>query len=700
MSGNPFPVAEPPGEGRLPEPVRILVVDDHPENVLALTTVLESPDRVIVSAQSGREALRELLKTDFALVLLDVNMPGMDGFETAQLIRGRPASSHTPIIFVTAHHDEVFASRSYALGAVDYISAPVQPDVLRAKVGVFVELFRKTQENRYQGELLRQAEFLLRLQAEERLRQADERLRLIVDSLDDYAIFSLDLQGRIATWNAGAERLFGHPDSRAVGAPAGKLLLADDEPGADAAEAGFSEPGVSGGRRDLNAWFERADGQRFFGEAVVTAMHGSGDRLVGLSCVVHDITDRKRAEQALRRKADELTEANRLKDEFLAVLSHELRTPLNAILGWTQVLQRDGLDPALARQALDAIGRNGQMQLALINDILDVSRFVTGKIRLTASRVDLRAVARAAAETVAHAAAAKRIRFEFALGEAPLDVMGDPERLQQAMWNLVSNAVKFTPEGGRVTLEGRQDTQAVSVSVRDNGIGIRADFLPYVFDRFRQADSSTVRAHGGLGLGLAIVRHLVELHGGVAVAESAGEGQGAALTLRFPRCDASTVPLAETTLDGPATPAVVAADDPPSPTRYHLPRLRCLVVDDDLDARMTLKAVLEYAGVMVTVAESAAAAIELVADCDLLVADLGMPGEDGYSLIRRIRHLPQEQGGRVPAIAVTAYASEKDRDRALSEGFDRHLAKPVDQLRLVETIDGLLRESTAYWGPE
>jgi PAS domain S-box-containing protein len=677
-------------EMRRAQPVRILVVDDRPENLVALGTILEGPDRLLVAVRSGREALRELLRQEFALILLDVNMPDMTGFETADLIRKRPASAHTPIIFLTAQHDEGLAARSYQMGAVDYISTPVNGNILRAKAAVFVELFKKTEENRRQAERLRRVEARLRRRAEERLREADERLRLVVESVIDYAIFSLDEGGRIATWNAGAVRLFGFTEREAVGSDCA-ILFPEEARG----EPRHWLRARAEGRTEVDAWFERKGGARFFGRGVVTAMRGPDGEIQGYSKVVHDATERKQAEEALARQAEQLQEANRLKDEFLAVLSHELRTPLNAIIGWTQMLRRDRLDAATARQALDAIARNGEAQLGLINDILDVSRFVAGKTRLNLGAVDVRAAVRAAVDTGAVAAGAKGVELRVDLGEEALVVNGDADRLQQVVWNLVSNAVKFTPTGGHVVVAARRTAgDKVLVSVADDGAGIPASFVPHVFERFRQADSSSIRAHGGLGLGLAIVRHLIELHGGIVHVESEGEGRGARFEVELPAFAGQPVRVSQRHL-APPPPGVGLSEAAEMPNYAPLPGVTCLVVDDDRDAREVLKTVLERQGLTVQVAASAASALDLVAGAQVLLADIGMPDQDGYSLIRRIRQLPGDAGGRVPAIAITAYAGEGDRERALVAGFDRHLTKPVRHHELLRAIRDLVRPALA-----
>ena len=614
-------------------------------------------------------------------------MPGMDGFETAELIRRRPASAHTPIIFITAQHDDRFLARSYAMGAVDYITTPINGDVLRAKAAVFVELFRKTEENRRQAELLRRAEEDLRRRAEEKLRRADEQLRLVVESVSDYAIFSLDPQGRIATWNGGAERLFGYASGEAVGQECA-LLYPEDERAGDP----HWRQALRTGRTEVEAWFRRKGGARFFGRGVVATMLDSDGRLQGFGKVVHDATTRKEAEEAAANHARELQDANRLKDEFLAVLSHELRTPLNAILGWTHMLQNDQLDAEKARQALEVIARNGQAQLSLINDILDVSRFVAGRFRLALGPVDVRDPVRAAVDTGMVAARAKGLELRLDVGDSPLVVEGDPDRLQQVVWNLVSNAVKFTPAGGHVAVRAWRDAEEIAVSVSDDGVGIPPSFLPYVFERFRQADSSSIRRHAGLGLGLAIVRHLVELHGGVVRVESGGAGQGATFEIRVPeRVGAAPRRGAPSRFGRPAMQAPSEAAD--ADTLVMVPGVRCLVVDDDPDARAMLRAALERRGMIVTEAESAAEALAQVQSVSLMLADIAMPGEDGLSLIRRVRALPAEAGGRVPAIALTAYASERDRQVALDAGFDRHLSKPVQHGPLARTIGELLREA-------
>jgi signal transduction histidine kinase/ActR/RegA family two-component response regulator len=388
-------------------------------------------------------------------------------------------------------------------------------------------------------------------------------------------------------------------------------------------------------------------------------------------------------EQELRRRAEE---ANRVKDEFLSTVSHELRTPLNAILGWAWLLTSGKFDAEGTRRAVATIERNARAQSQIVDDLLDVSRIITGKLRLSVETVDLMQVIEAVLDSVRPAADAKEIRIERRLDPAAARAKGDPHRLQQIVWNLLSNAVKFTPRGGSVEVAlARRDSQ-IEIRVTDTGIGIHPDFLGHVFDRFRQADSSSTRSHGGLGLGLAIVRHLVELHGGTVEAASAGAGQGATFSVRLP------VPALAPALPAPGPAAPIAPGRSLSEEEAaQVHGLRVLIVDDEAEVREMLPLVLSQFGLQVTVAGSAAEALAALqrAPVDLLVADIGMPGEDGYALIGKIRAL-NGRNGRLPAIALTAYAAETDRQRALAAGFQIHLAKPVETNALVSALASLV----------
>jgi len=391
-------------------------------------------------------------------------------------------------------------------------------------------------------------------------------------------------------------------------------------------------------------------------------------------------------EQQARAEAEA---ASRLKDEFLSTLSHELRTPLTSILGWANLINTMNLDGATRAQAMESIERNAHIQKRLIDDLLDVSRIISGKLRLDMKEVNIHSVIEDAIDVVRPTSAAKNITIAYAGHDDVAPISGDPARLQQVVWNLLFNAVKFTPEGGRVEVRIERADSRARVVVADTGQGIRAEFLPRVFDRFRQADGATTRAYGGLGLGLAIVRHLVEAHGGTVHADSQGEGRGATFSFTLPflavRMEAEELkPVRRSRRD----------------TRAHhsLPQLsgvRVLVVDDDSSARQMISTVLMQSGAEVKSCVSSSEALTAVCQWkpDVLMSDIGMPNEDGYALIQKVRRLKAECGGRVPAAALTAYAREEDRARALTEGFQIHVSKPVEPAELVAVVSGLLEQS-------
>jgi PAS domain S-box-containing protein len=431
-------------------------------------------------------------------------------------------------------------------------------------------------------------------------------------------------------------------------------------------------------------------------------LHGPGGDFTGYIGTCLDIHDRTRAEQEradLLAKAEtayrEAEAANRSKDEFLATVSHELRTPLNAIMGWAQLLLASGGDDERRQRGLETVVRNAKLQSQLIDDLLDVSRIISGKMRLDVQATDLAAVIDAAVEAIRPAAEAKQIQVRRVLDPFAGPVTGDPVRLQQVVWNLLSNAVKFTSRGGKVEVRLERVNSHIEILVADNGAGISPDFLPYVFDRFRQLDASTTRRHGGLGLGLAIVRHLVELHGGTVRVKSPGDGQGSTFIVALPLSIAHLTPA-----EGQRIHPVAEVDDgdPCSEdSNLDLRGIRILVVDDEPDARETLRQILEHCNGEVETADSAAEAIRKLEAWrpDVLLSDIGMPGEDGYELIRRVRELPPERGGRTPAAALTAFARGEDRRRALRAGFQMHLAKPVEIQELATVVASLARGMAA-----
>ncbi len=384
----------------------------------------------------------------------------------------------------------------------------------------------------------------------------------------------------------------------------------------------------------------------------------------------------------------ESEEANRVKDEFLATISHELRTPLNAILGWTTMLRRK--PDVDAKKALDTIERNARAQMRLVEDVLDVSRAVTGKLRVEPSEIDLVEILRASVDVVTPMADGRAVALDVRVEAVPCPFYGDADRLQQAFWNVLSNAIKFTGKGGRVSVRLTRTESRIEIVVADTGRGIRADVLPFVFDRFRQADSSTTRAEGGLGLGLAIVKHIVELHGGTVDAQSRGDGYGATFTMGFPR--ATQAPAASAPERSPKASSGVYLSSGGWETAQELSGVRVLVCDDDEDARELLAAVLSAEGAAVFTAPGRGEALDAFREWSphVLVSDVGMPHIDGYELIGQVRALPEEEGGQTPAIALTAYARREDELKALVAGYQVHVVKPIDPLRLVQMVANLV----------
>ena len=393
--------------------------------------------------------------------------------------------------------------------------------------------------------------------------------------------------------------------------------------------------------------------------------------------------------ERLYRQAEE---SSRLKEEFLATISHELRTPLSAILGWARMLRMGQLSEENAAKALDTIERNARAQAQLVDDLLDVSRIVTGKLRMNVQPADPNSFIEAAVDAVKPAAEAKGVRVHKVIDTGPVAIPGDPVRLQQVVWNLLSNAIKFTPRGGHVQIRSERVNSHLEIVVSDTGQGISSDFLPHVFDRFRQADQKTSRHHGGMGLGLAIVRHLVEMHGGSVQANSEGEGRGSTFTVMLPITPIYQVDPSGARVHPAARDLLPANDD----CTDRLDGLRILVVDDEADTREMLKEGLQYCGAKVSVAGNAAEALEALTTTspDILISDIGMPGIDGYDLIRKVRDLPRERGGKIPAIALTAYTRTEDRLSSLRAGYDMHVPKPVELAELVAVAATVVRRKS------
>ncbi len=534
---------------------------------------------------------------------------------------------------------------------------------------------------------------------EEALRQSEERFRLLVEGVAEYAIFMLDVNGRVATWNVGAQRIKGYSAEEIVGRHFSVFYPAD------ARESGWPDYELSvaaemGSFVD-NGWRLRKDGTALWANVTITALRDDTGQLVGFAKLTRDLTESKRVEAAelAGQQRDEILaaersarmaaqRATRIKDEFLATLSHELRTPLSAILGWTQVLLKGGtqIDPARQRRAIEVIDRNARAQVQLIYDLLDLSRIMTGKIRLDLQQVSMQTVVEAAVDSARPSADAKDIRLRAVLDQAQATVNADGARLQQVVWNLLTNAIKFTPKGGQVQVLLQRVNSHLELSVSDTGIGIPANFLPHVFDRFSQRDSSTTRLFGGLGLGLAISKQLVELHGGSIRAASQGEGLGATFFVELP------LSIVRLEREDPRR-AHPTAETPPAEL-IPLPQLdgvHAFVVDDEPDSREILERILSDQGAQVTSFGSAAAVLTALKATKptILISDIGMPEMDGYQLMRALR-AGESRAGRLPALALTAFARSDDRKRSLLAGYQAHLAKPFDVGELILVVADLV----------
>jgi PAS domain S-box-containing protein len=532
-----------------------------------------------------------------------------------------------------------------------------------------------------------------RRRAEETIRESEERLRLAIDA-GQVGTWDWDILNNHVTWSDRTYQFHGvepgqfggrvedfaemvHPEDRERVRAAIYFAIEDRQPYS-------TEMRVV--RPDGEVVWIATNGQ------VIYDSQGRAVRMLGATV---DITERKRAEaervELLRREREArkaAETANHMKDEFLATLSHELRTPLNAIIGWSDMLRSRKVEPSLIGQALEVINRNAKFQARLVEDLLDVSRIITGKLQLEVRQVELLSTVNAAIDVVRPAAEAKGIRLEMEYESPAYEVIGDTTRLQQVVWNLLSNAIKFTPRGGKVDVKVQRVDSMVEIVVSDTGQGIKPEFLPYIFDRFSQADNSRTRSHSGLGLGLAIVRYLVELHGGEVEAHSAGEGQGASFTVRL---SLAAVRPQEGYFD--LGFASVAADGSEAPA---LNGLKILLVDDNADTREMLSTILAAEGAEVKTSATAREGFESLKEWrpDLFVSDIGLPGEDGYSLIRRVRNLQPEEGGTIPALALTGYVSPEEGEQALKAGFQVHLAKPAEPGKLISVVAGLAGRSS------
>ncbi|MEC4817731.1 MAG: ATP-binding protein [Scytonema sp. PMC 1069.18] len=644
---------------------QILLVEDNADMRDYVKRLLSSIYEV-ETVSDGVEALEAIHQQRPDLVLTDVMVPRMDGFELLRELRTDPNTQEIPIIMLSARAGEGACVEGLQAGADDYLIKPFSARELLARIDANLKLARLRQQV-----AIREQE--LRVNAE----KAHTEITKIFESITD-GFVAFDGEWRYTYVNQKAAYLLQKTPQELLGQQIWEvfpeLIGTPIERELQRAIAEQVSLEFEGFYQPFNIWL---DIRTYPTEE-------------GLAVYFRDITQRKRAEEALHHSLEreraaraEAESANRIKDEFLAVLSHELRSPLNPILGWAKLLRSRKFDDKATDRALETIERNAKLQAQLIEDLLDVSRILRGKMVLNVCPVNLGTSIEAAIETVRLAAEAKGIQIQTVLNPNVGMVSGDPNRLQQVLWNLLSNAVKFTPDGGRVEIRLEAVGCYAQIQVQDNGKGINSEFLPHVFEYFRQENSSTTRKFGGLGLGLAIVRYITEMHGGTVAADSPGEGQGATFIVRLPLM--STENRSLTPESNPNTP---------HPTLYTpLEGLHILIVDDEADIRDLVAFILEESGAKVSVAKSAMEAIAAIEISipDVLVSDIGMPDVDGYMLMGQIRALPASKGGQIPAIALTAYAGEYNQKRALAVGFQIHLSKPVEPDDLVRAIASLIR---------
>jgi signal transduction histidine kinase/DNA-binding response OmpR family regulator len=692
------------------EKANILLVDDLPAHLLVLQTVLEGLGQNLITARSGEEALRNVLEHDFAVILLDINMPGMDGLETAEYIRRRKLSAHVPIIFVTAYADEVHTARGYSLGAVDYIFAPVVPEVLRTKVQVFVDLYLMTQQVRRQAEeqVALAREQAARAAAEDATRrfaflaEASTALsstfdyganlavlaRHVVPALADLgAVSRVDEQGRLGpaelAWTGGD----GAACSMMAEAGSGPLAGLSDaingclklgqmvhlvNPGAWPALPtggnGMPNGTAAASPDELRSVAVLPLTARGHTLGVLTLALGPSGRSHGAAdlALAGDLAARAAIALDNARLYQNIQHEDQRKNEFLAMLAHELRNPLAPIRNAVGVLKAIGSDEPNLAKVRDMIDRQVTHMVRLVDDLLDMSRLARGKILLRHERLDLTSLVRDTVEDYRSLLVENKLGLEARLPDEPLGISGDGTRLAQVLGNVLHNASKFTAAGGSVTVELRAESDVAVLSVRDTGIGIEPHMLERVFETFSQADSSLDRSRGGLGLGLSLVRGLVELHGGTVQAASAGLGQGTEITLRLPLAESPPPPERR---------VVVAVDETSAQ--------RVLLIEDNADTAESMRILFSLTGHQIQVAHTGLAGLEAVRSFrpEVVLCDIGLPGGmDGYAVARAIRHDASLREVRL--IALSGYGQDEDRRRSREAGFDAHLIKPVDFLDL------------------
>ncbi|HEU5181326.1 MAG TPA: response regulator [Candidatus Polarisedimenticolia bacterium] len=632
--------------------VDILLVDDQPSKLLTYEAILGDLGENLIKARSAHEALDSLLKRDVAVILVDVCMPELDGFELASMIRGHPRFQKTAIILVSAVLlSDLDRLKGYGSGAVDYVPVPVVPEILRAKVSVFVDLYRK-------GRQLERSNQELERRVLERTSELQSSLGALATSEER---FRVALQNsRITVSNQDADLRYIWVYNSQLGIPAEAMLGKTDNdlfPGDQAAVLTALKRGVlrtgKGVREEM--WLSIHDRDLCF-DLTIEPLRGGHGEPVGITCAAVDVTERRRLEEALR-------DADRRKDEFLATLAHELRNPLAAVSHAAEVIRLKGPADSEMRWSQDVIHRQVDHLKRLIDDLLDVGRITQNKLQLRKERFDLRALLQATAEGIRSQAEQQGQELAVLIPDEPLTVSADATRLAQVFQNLLDNAVKYTRAGGHITLTVERHGNEVIASVEDTGIGISPDHLPHLFEMFFQADRSLERASGGLGIGLSLVRLLVGLHGGHIEARSQGLGRGSEFVVRLP-------------LDGVA-PMLEAVMTETVQEKGSMIR-RILVADDNLDSAESMAIALRLMGHNVQTAHDGLAAVEAAERDrpDVVLLDLGMPRMNGYDACRRIREM--EGGQRIVVIAQTGWGQEEDQSRTRAAGFDGHLTKPAD----------------------
>jgi PAS domain S-box-containing protein len=647
-------------------PVQILLVDDEPANLLALEAILGDLGHTMVRATFGHAALARLAEQSFAVVLLDVQMAGLDGFETARRIRSQDASRHTPIIFLTGHDENrERVEEAYSLGAVDYLVKPLLPVVLRAKVAVFVELFKKTEQLR----LIEREQFERKLAEENAraaaaLRESEQRFSGFMQHLTGLAWIK-DLQGRYVFANDAALRIFQRPPAVLYGKTDDEVF---DPTTAAEFKANDRQVLASGTGVQVVETLCHADGVVHHSLVSKFPIPGPDGQPACVGGMAIDITERIEAEAKLK-------EADRRKDEFLAMLAHELRNPLAPIRNALYVLRLPATAGHTAAEALAMVERQVHNMVRLVDDLLDVSRITRGKIQLRTEPLDLATILQRAVEATRPLIEANRHTLTMTLTPQPARVVADPTRLEQIFANLLNNAAKYTERGGAIAVVTERDGPQVVVRVRDTGFGIPPAMLPHIFNLFTQGERTLERAQGGLGIGLTLVKTLVEMHGGAVEAHSAGPGQGSEFIVRLPvAAEPSSRPEPTPALDAGAAAG----------TGLHV-----LVVEDNQDAADSLAILLQFWGHEVRTAHDGLSGLKAARSYrpQVVFLDIGLPGLDGYEVARQLR---QEYGGKVRLVAMTGYGQDDDRRRAREAGFDAHFVKPVDPALLQRLLSGPL----------